>query len=266
MMTLLKSLSTSIEKAKEGLKLIIAQQSNQVPRKNFTDVQKELLDAELELFNAQQDGAESSDDIQKRVNQLRIEAAQKGMLPTSRPPKGRGMYSFPHGRGFRGYGGRGSPRGSPYRGGYRGRGARGGAFVLTGPTSVDRRPTKILVSGFELEEKESLLAHMTKFGEVLDHMDDEATPSMVVHYKNRREAEVAMVKAKAYGDRLLQLSWYTNVSTDQAELEHEESEHSGLDEQTELLDDYTPLDPTYLPPGLEEEQQVRTAFLQLLLL
>ena len=57
----------------KDIKLILSQQSNQNTRKSFVDVQKELLDAELELFNAQQDGSENSDDIQKRVNKLRVE-------------------------------------------------------------------------------------------------------------------------------------------------------------------------------------------------
>jgi len=46
-------------------------------------VQKDLLDAELELFQAQQGGAETAD-IQKRVNQLKVEAARLGVLPTSK--------------------------------------------------------------------------------------------------------------------------------------------------------------------------------------
>ena len=75
MMALLKSLSTSIEKTKEDIKLLLSQQSNQNTRKSFLDVQKELLDAELELFNAQQDGSESVEDIQKRVNKLRVEVS-----------------------------------------------------------------------------------------------------------------------------------------------------------------------------------------------
>ena len=129
MMALLKSLSTSIEKTKEDIKLVLSQQTNQNARKSFVDVQKELLDAELELFNAEQDGAEHVMDIQKRVNKLRVEAAQKGFLPTSRPVRG--------GRGSRGAGGirgaggfmRGASlyaRGRGIRGGYRGR--RGSSF------------------------------------------------------------------------------------------------------------------------------------------
>ena len=46
-------------------------------------VQKDLLDAELELFQAQQEGSETAD-IQKRVNKLKVEAARIGVLPTSK--------------------------------------------------------------------------------------------------------------------------------------------------------------------------------------
>ena len=87
-------------------------------------LQKELLDAELELFNAQQEGSEQTAEIQKKVNALSIEAAKQGLLPTSRSPGTRGG-SVGHHRGGGGRGGhfynprgRGSfysPRG--YRGG-----------------------------------------------------------------------------------------------------------------------------------------------------
>ena len=85
----------------------------------FFQIQKDLLDAELELFNAQQEGSERVVDIQKKVNALSIEAAKQGLLPTSRGRGGGGMA-----RGGRGYynprGGRGgyyNPRGG---GGFRG--------------------------------------------------------------------------------------------------------------------------------------------------
>ena len=69
------------------------------------------------------------------------------MLPTSRGPGARG-------RGVRGRG--------IFRGGYRGfRGGRGrGGFSLSpGAATLDRRPTKILVSGYEAEDKDEVLAH-----------------------------------------------------------------------------------------------------------
>ena len=42
-----------------------------------------------------------------------------------------------------------------------------------GSTNLDRRPSSILVSGFELEEKEEILNHFTKFGEIMDTVEDE---------------------------------------------------------------------------------------------
>lgn len=202
------------------------------------------MDAELELFQKQQDGSDTAE-IQQRVNALKIEAARTGILPTSKAPRGgigRGGYY----RGMRGY------RGGFYRGGrgvIRGRG-RGG-FVV-GATTVDRRPSKIMVSGFELEDKDEVILHFQKFGEIVDTIEDDATPSFIFQYKSRRDAENAMAGGKNYGDRLLQLSWYTlNNMEEFSELEGEVE--GGEEEALEEEDDYTPLDPAYLPPGLEED-------------
>ena len=104
-LNIVKDLQARINSTQEDLKQIISQQTT---RKSFSDVQKELLDAELELFNAQQDGAENTEEIQKRINALRINAAQMGLLQTSRHPRGRGAASP-----FRGFRGRGYPRISP---------------------------------------------------------------------------------------------------------------------------------------------------------
>ena len=253
MMTLLKSLTSSIEKTKEDIKALISQQSVAgQARKNVSDIQKELLDAELELFNAQQDGNEEAEEIQKKVNRLKVEAAQKGLLPTSRPPRGgRGGM-----RGMRGYHHRGSPfspRGRGGRSGFRGRGSRGGSYSFSAQTSIDRRPTTILVSEVDFDLKDAILAHLTKFGEISESIEDEETKSLLVQFKTRREAEAVMLKAKTMGDSELSLSWHSTSIGDTSELEQEEAEQSGIVEQTDLLDDYTPLDPTYLPPGLEEE-------------
>ena len=260
MMTLLKSLTSSIEKTKEDIKALISQQSANQPRKNISEIQKELLDAELELFNAQQDGNEEVEEIQKKVNRLKVEAAQKGLLPTSRPPRGgRGGYSAMQ-RGMMRIGGyhhRGSPRGRGGRiGGYRGgRGGRG-SFSYSPQTSIDRRPTTLLVSDIDSDLKDAIVAHLAKFGEISESIEDEESKTLLVQFKTRREAETAMLKAKVMGDSELSLSWHSTSIGDSSELENEEAEQSGIDEQTDLLDDYTPLDPTYLPPGLEEDNKV----------
>jgi len=264
MMALLKSLSTSIEKTKEDIKLLLSQQSNQNTRKSFLDVQKELLDAELELFNAQQDGSESVEDIQKRVNKLRVEAAQKGFLPTSRPIRGgrggiRGNVGGMRGGGFS-RGGSVYSRGRVMRGGFRGRG-RGGSYGSPGATSLDRRPTTILVSDVDFDMKDAVLAHMSKFGEVVDTTDDvEEGKTLMIKYKNRFEAETAMLKSNQFNERPVRLTWHTSSLGDSSELDHDESdENARLEEQANLLDDYTPLDPTYLPAGLgEDDNKVET--------
>ena len=80
-------------------------------------------------------------------------------------------------------------------------------FSGPGVTSVDRRPSKILVSGYELDEKNALVEHFAKFGEIVDTLEDEVTPSVIIHYKTRRFAEAAMAGGKSYSDRLLTLSW-----------------------------------------------------------
>ena len=269
MMTLLKSLTASIDKTKEDIKLLISQQTSQNVRKSFLDVQKELLDAELELFNAQQDSAENVDEIQRRVNRLRVEAAQKGFLPTSRPVRGRGS-PLSRGVGFRGGFGRGmtfSPRGSRgQRGGGRG-GRRGVGYTYPGQTSLDRRPTSLLVADVSSDMKDATLAHLAKFGQILESKEDEEGKSIIVQYKTRREAEAAMTQGRHFRDQLLTLSWYSSVLSESSELEGEEAEESSrLEEQEDLLDDYTPLDPTYLPPGLEDEGDkvtLRRSFLQI---
>ena len=47
-----------------------------------------------------------------------------------------------------------------------------------GSNKLDRRPTSVLVSGFELEEKEEIIKHFTKFGEIADSAEDEVNAAL----------------------------------------------------------------------------------------
>ena len=152
------------------------------------------------MFTKQQDG-EDITDLQNRVESLRKEASKMGI--SQRPPRG--------GRG--GYrGGRGYFAVSP-RGGGRGRGrGRGGFSMSPGSNKLDRRPTSVLVSGFELEEKEEIIKHFTKFGEIADSAEDEVNaalkilffysnndifqsiPTIIFKFKSRPVAEIAMTQ------------------------------------------------------------------------
>merc|ERR1719340_30444 len=115
-MRLLKELSTSIDKTKEDIKSMISIAG--LKKRSKTEVQKDLLDAEMELFTKHHEGGPEVEMIQQKVNSLKIEAARIGILPTSQAPRGRGAKL----RGGRGRG---------FAGGWRGRGGkpRGGAAV-----------------------------------------------------------------------------------------------------------------------------------------
>lgn len=243
-MKLLKDLSASIDRTKEDIKTCINVANTK--SRSRTDIQKELLDAEMELFTKQQDGGSETQEIQQKVNNLRIEAARSGILPTSRPPRGRGGYRG-RGRGMFST----SPRGgaAPFRGRGRGR----GFTISPGNTNLDRRPSRILVSGYELEEKEELIAHFTKFGEIIETVEDEATPSIILKFKTRRFAESAMSSGKNYGERTLTLSWYNQPTPHLVQTEGGTEQFS--EEAVEEVDDgYTPPQEDYLPPGLQEHE------------
>merc|ERR1719266_776613 len=70
-----------------------------------------------------------------------------------------------------------------------------------------------------------------------------------------------MLKSNQFAERSLRLTWHTSSSLgDSSELGHDESdENARLEEEANLLDDYTPLDPTYLPAGLgDDDNKVET--------
>ncbi|KAG8325652.1 RNA-binding protein 26 [Homalodisca vitripennis] len=75
-------------------------------------------------------------------------------------------------------------------------------------STVDHRPTKLLISGFESDDKAEILEHFSKFGEVVDHVWDEATPALVVQFKTRKDAETAMAKGRNFQDRLMTITWF----------------------------------------------------------
>ncbi|XP_023337167.1 RNA-binding protein 26 isoform X2 [Eurytemora carolleeae] len=235
-MDLIKELSNSIDRTKEEIKTSLTISS--VKTKTLKEIQKELLDAEMELFTSQQDGSDSTAEIQQKVNLLRLEAAKCGFLPTSRPARGRGGFRA---RGFRGMY---TPRGA-----WRGARGRGRGFTLSpGSSTLDRRPSRILVSGYELDDKDDILVHFQKFGEITDIMEDQATPSVILKYKTRRFAETAMSSGKNFNDRVLQLSWYNQGTPDR----EAEPQYTGEEEVPD--DDYTPPQHDYLPPGLQEHE------------
>lgn len=141
----IQKLQQSIEDTRKSLVAAVKQRSvTQVSvaakisqqRKSKDEAQKELLDAELDLITKQQEGADTSD-LQKKVFELKKHAQQLGIPLNSRRGS---MPPLRISRGFKFI-----------------RGSRSSHSFAN--ASVDHRPTKLLVSGYEIEEKTDVLAH-----------------------------------------------------------------------------------------------------------
>ena len=53
-----------------------------------------------------------------------------------------------------------------------------------GSNKLDRRPTSVLVAGFDLEDKEEIMKHFTKFGEIADSVEDEVGSPLLSLFPN----------------------------------------------------------------------------------
>ncbi|KFV68728.1 RNA-binding protein 27, partial [Dryobates pubescens] len=207
-MKTLKELTGKISQLKDELKTS-STTSTTSKLKSKTEAQKELLDAELD-FHKRLSSGEDTTELRKKLNQLQVEeAARLGILPA-----GRGKMSPGQGRG---------------RG--RGRGGRGRGML--NHMVVDHRPKALTVGGFVEEEKDELLQHFSKFGDIEDLQEEDSPLSVVLTFKSRSEAENAANQGSRFKDRRLQISWYKpKVPSVSTEIEEEESK----EEETETSD------------------------------
>uniref|UniRef100_A0A8U7NF11 RNA binding motif protein 27 n=1 Tax=Corvus moneduloides TaxID=1196302 RepID=A0A8U7NF11_CORMO len=206
-MKTLKELTGKISQLKDELKTS-STTSTPSKLKSKTEAQKELLDAELD-FHKRLSSGEDTTELRKKLNQLQVEAARLGILPV-----GRGKTASAQGRG---------------RG--RGRGGRGRGML--NHMVVDHRPKALTVGGFVEEEKDELLQHFSKFGDIEDLQEEDSPLSVVVTFKSRSEAENAANQGSRFKDRRLQISWHKpKVPSVSTEVEEEESK----EEETETSD------------------------------
>ncbi|KAH8552775.1 hypothetical protein BGW37DRAFT_271462 [Umbelopsis sp. PMI_123] len=137
--------------------------------------------------------AETADELKAKLARLEAEAAALGIHGTSGRGRGRGRGGYYASRG------RGSwPRGGGVQKSYR----------------LDNRTTKLLVKNHPQEDKDKLRQHFEQFGqlEAVSYKDD--VESIVVQFKNRREAEVALARgANTLQGKPLELAWYNESST-----------------------------------------------------
>ncbi|XP_058484082.1 RNA-binding protein 27 isoform X1 [Solea solea] len=206
--------------------------SNHSQTKTKVDAQKELLDAELD-FHKKMSSGEDTTDLKRKLGQLQVEATRLGLI---RSPSGRG----------RGRGKMALEPGSMHMGRGRARSremmGRGGSVNRM---VVDHRPRALAILGVTQEEKEELMPHFVKFGEIEDLRDQDAT-TVVMTFKTRSEAENAANQGAKFKGRVLQISWY-KPKTPSVTTEPEEEESKDEDNKKEAS--------TYLHGEEEEEEE-----------
>uniref|UniRef100_A0A3B3DLC9 RNA binding motif protein 26 n=1 Tax=Oryzias melastigma TaxID=30732 RepID=A0A3B3DLC9_ORYME len=216
-MKTLDTLTKSITKLQEEIKGISSFVNPLRTAKSKAQAQKELLDIELELYQKTQAGEDTAL-LKIKYTQLQIEAAKRGLLS---PGRGRGVHAAGH---------------SAVRA--RGRGSRGRGRGVPMHAVVDHRPRALEISGFNDEDRVNLLPHFAQFGEIEDCQMDENSPTAVVTYKTRAEAERAALHGLRFNNQTLRLAWHkpaTTLST--AEEEEEQQEDESLSDDALLQDD-----------------------------
>ncbi|XP_028655410.1 LOW QUALITY PROTEIN: RNA-binding protein 26 [Erpetoichthys calabaricus] len=220
-MKTLAALTESITKLKDELKAV----SSGIPQKAIktkTQMQKELLDTELDLYKKMQAG-EDVTLLRKKYTELQLEAAKRGILSSGR---GRGTHT--RGRGVlrsRGRGIRGRGRGAPVH------------------AVVDHRPRALEISGFTEIDREDLLPHFAQFGEIEDCHIDDSLLSAILTYKTRAEAEAAALHGARFKGQNLRLAWhkpvtiFTSVEPEEVEPDEEEFPEDSLVDDALLQDD-----------------------------
>ena len=163
-MQTVRGLQESIEKLKQDLQHTVLKETNAAGtpsgpkatttapaaaqvKKSLEEAQRELLDAEIELYQKQQEGSDTTE-LQKKVLQL------KSLSQSVRGGAVRGRGGIAARAALRGIA-RGRGRGAIVRGG-RGRGRAG--YYVPPHVSVDRRPTQLKVFGFEASQQGDILA------------------------------------------------------------------------------------------------------------
>ncbi|XP_038148005.1 RNA-binding protein 27 isoform X2 [Cyprinodon tularosa] len=180
--------------------------------KTKTDAQKELLDAELD-FHKKMSSGEDTTDLKRKLGQLQVEAKRLGLIPPTGRGRGRGKMALDPGAIHMG---RGRSRSREMM-------ARGG---VVNRMVVDHRTRTLAILGVTQEEKEELMPHFVKFGEIEELRDQDAN-TVIMTFKTRGEAENAANQGAKFKGRVLQISWYkpkTSSVTSEPEVEEAKDE------------------------------------------
>lgn len=198
------ALLEAISSAQEGIEKLrkelvayngtIKQMQQAKKPKTKEEAQKEILDAELDLFNKQQEGQDVTE-LQKKIAELRRQMSIQ--FPTHN------IMRRPHARG-----GRFNTATRFVRGGLSTK-----LYNHSVNQTVDHRPRALLISGFEADELDALVAHFSQYGEVISKEVELSVPQLVLQYKSRLHAEQAAANGKHYNDRTLSITWVGNTTS-----------------------------------------------------
>ncbi|XP_061164198.1 RNA-binding protein 26-like isoform X2 [Saccostrea echinata] len=188
-------LSKSVEKIKSEL---TANKPKGVAKNVTTpeEARKEILDTELELFNKEHSG-EDTTALKQKLSELTKQAAAMGLLGRGR---GRGR-AAPRPRGANTW----------VAAGLQGRGKPTHHIPTQGSRKLDKRPKQLEVTGFNWEEREQLNQHFSKFCHVEKIDFEEEDKSAVVTFHTRAEAEKALLHCVMYMGKNLIMNWHTGA-------------------------------------------------------
>ncbi|CAG9135095.1 unnamed protein product [Plutella xylostella] len=197
LMEAINSSQEGIEKLRKELvaynKMMMQVQANAKRPKTREEAQKEILDAELDMFTKQQEGQDVTE-LMKKVAELRRQMAlQFPPHPAARRPHARGGRFNTATRFVRNNVAPPNPTAPK-------------VFVNQ---SVDHRPRALLVSGFEADELDGLIKHFSQYGEVTGKEVNLAVPELILQFKLRAQAEAA-ARGRNYNERTLSITWVTN--------------------------------------------------------
>lgn len=218
----LETLTNSITKLRDELKAVSSAGTAVRRNRSKVQMQKELLDTELDLYKKLQAGEDVAE-MRRKYTELQLEAVKRGILSSVRV---RGAHMR----------GRGMSRG-------RGRGRGRGVHAV-----VDHRPKALEIAGFSEGDREDLLPHFAQFGEIEDCQIDDSSLRAMISFRTRAEAEAAAVHGAHFKGQDLKLAWSKPVANpSSAEVEDAEAEEEEFPEESAV-------DITLLQDDDEEEE------------
>uniref|UniRef100_A0A915J679 RNA-binding protein 26 n=1 Tax=Romanomermis culicivorax TaxID=13658 RepID=A0A915J679_ROMCU len=237
--TCLKEMQADMDKLRKELGEITVKPLPSVAVEAKKEIERHLLDAELEVINQRQQGSDTTD-LQQRLNELRHEVMLLNELTASSGKDGNAdpksaAQSEVHNVAPNAIVQR--PIASTAR--FPPRKHR----HIPAFATLDKRPREMTVTGFEEKEKDQLIEHFQSFGlledfEFLQQKGDNIKQrKALVTFKTRREAELTMANGKEFNGHALDIQWFNRRTHKLSDKEETSSEMTAQDLLATLDDD-----------------------------